>query len=471
MNLPILEIGGRQLDLLWPLLLQLGSLLLVVLWLLLIAQILRSRRVPAATLGWLLVIVFVPFVGIPLYLLIGERKIRARIRRIARIDMPNPSCRYDHELHYLLVSLGIPTSSTGNHVDFHRDAQTARDDLWRHLESARSSIDIEVFILRPDDIGSDLIRLLEHKQERGVAVRLLVDDVGSFELTRRRLKGLTRKGGQVARFMPVMATPWRSRHNLRNHRKIVIIDRQWVWSGGRNLADEYLKPEQQTRWIDLSFSQSGGSVAVYRSVFESDWHLAHETDRVLPVTPPPPSDQEDGRVQVLPSGPDVADDPIHAALLTACYNAEKRIRIVTPYFIPDDGVHQALRLAALRGVRVELLLPERCDHRIADIARNRYLRELHDAGVRIWLLPELMIHAKMMVFDNDFALCGSANLDIRSLFLNFEVMSAFYSPREINWLTDWFERWRIECRPHHPRVVSAGREILEGLVLLLAYQL
>ncbi len=471
MSLPTLNIGSWHFGWLWPLLIQLGTALMVLLALLLVAQILRSRRVPAATLGWVLTIIFVPFVGIPLYLLIGERKLQAKIRRIARIDMPNPSCRYDHELHYLLVSLGIPTSSTGNAVRFHRDAEEARDDLMRHLEQARESIDIEIFILRPDELGMQIVRLLEDKAEQGVAVRLLIDDVGSFELTCRRLRGLAKKGGQVARFMPVVASPLRSRHNLRDHRKIVVVDKRWVWSGGRNLADEYLKPEAETRWIDLSFSQSGGAVSVYQSVFESDWHFARETDRLIRVPVPPSSPSEEGRVQVLPSGPDVADDPIHAALLTACYSAQHRIRLVTPYYIPDDGLQQALRLAALRGVRVELLLPQRCDHRIADIARNRYLRELHDAGVRIWLLPELMIHAKLAIFDEDVALCGTANLDIRSLFLNFEVMSVFYSRDEVRWLIDWFDRWRIECRPHHPRQAGIAREILEGLVLLLAYQL
>jgi len=469
--MPTLNIGSWHFGWLWPLLIQIGTALMVLMAVLLVAQILRSRRVPAATLGWVLTIIFVPFVGIPLYLLIGERKLQAKIRRITRIDMPNPSCRYDHELHYLLVSLGIPTSSTGNRVRFHRDAAEAREDLWSRLTQARKSIDIEVFILRPDDLGRQIIELLEQKAEAGVSVRLLIDDVGSFELTRRRLRGLERKGGLVARFMPVIASPLRSRHNLRDHRKIVIVDGDWVWSGGRNLADEYLKPETETRWIDLSFSQSGGAVSVYQSVFESDWHFARETEALVRVPVPPSSDSAEGRVQVLPSGPDVADDPIHAALLTACYGARKRIRLVTPYYIPDDGVQQALRLAALRGVRVELLLPARCDHRIADIARNRYLRELHDAGVRIWLLPEVMIHAKLMIFDDEFALCGSANLDIRSLFLNFEVMSVFYSEEEVRWLVEWFERWRIECRPHHPRPAGLAREILEGLVLLLAYQL
>ncbi len=471
MSPPSLDIGSWHFGWLWPLLIQVGTALMVLMAVLLVAQILRSRRVPAATLGWVLTIIFVPFVGIPLYLLIGERKLQAKIRRITHIDMPNPSCRYDHELHYLLVSLGIPTSSTGNAVRFHRDATEARDDLWQQLESAETSIDIEVFILRPDDLGNRIIRLLEDKAEQGVVVRLLIDDVGSFELTRRRLRGLVKKGGQVARFMPVIASPLRSRHNLRDHRKIVIIDKKWVWSGGRNLADEYLKPETETRWIDLSFSQSGGAVSVYQSVFESDWHFACETDVLVRVPVPPSSDSETGRVQVLPSGPDVADDPIHAALLTACYGARERIRLITPYYIPDDGVQQALRLAALRGVRVELLLPQHCDHRIADIARNRYLRELHDAGVRIWLLPDLMIHAKLMIFDDDVALCGTANLDIRSLFLNFEVMSVFYGKEEVQWLIDWFDRWRIECRPHHPRPAGLAREIFEGLVLLLAYQL
>ena len=178
-----------------------------------------------------------------------------------------------------------------------------------------------------------------------------------------------------------------------------------------------------------------------------------------------------GRIQIVPSGPDVAGDPLHAALLVACYEARYRICLVTPYFVPDRSLQEALQLAALRGVRVDLVLPEKSNHRLADVARNRYLRELAAAGANIWLLPRTMVHAKALVIDKKLGLAGSANLDLRSLFLNCEVVSLFYSEAEICWLQQWMEDLIRRSRLRQPLAVGKGRELIEGLVELLAYQL
>lgn len=203
----------------------------------------------------------------------------------------------------------------------------------------------------------------------------------------------------------------------------------------------------------------------------ADWRFATDcpTEQIQPVTVATSGGQS--RVQVIPSGPDVADDPIYAVILSACYEAHRRIRIVTPYYVPDTGVQEALKLAALRGVLVDLILPGRSNHRLADFARNRYLRELAAAGVRIWFLPNIMVHAKALVVDSIFAMAGSTNLDIRSLFLNCEVMSGFYSEKDIEWLSQWLEALRERSVRHYPQPVGALKEMLEGVTLLGAYQL
>ncbi len=462
---------SSTLEVIWAALLHLATVVGVLLALLLVAQVLRSPRTPAATIGWLLAILVVPVAGIPLYLAFGERKVRAQIRRKARIELPDTPDTHDHPLHSLLVSLGIPSSSPGNRVAFHADEEQARQALFAMLDGARQSIDIAIFILGDDRVGREILTRLEHKAGQGVRVRLLLDGVGSFQLPRHALQPLRAQGGRVAWFMPVVHRPLRGRTNLRNHRKLVIVDGGQVWTGGRNLATEYLGPGCDGGcWIDLSFCLQGPGVAVCRAVFEADWRFATGDRSDVGLVPVPAADGA-SRVQVIPSGPDVRDDPIYAALLTAAFEARQRILIVTPYYVPDPGVQEALRLAALRGVRVELILPLRSNHRLADIARNRYLRELAAAGAVLWFLPEVMIHAKAVVVDNGFAMAGTANMDIRSLFLNYEVVCAFYSPADIVWLTSWLESLRDRCRRHRPPPAGVLGDILEGLVLLGAYQL
>ncbi|RUA02274.1 MAG: cardiolipin synthase [Deltaproteobacteria bacterium] len=458
----------------WPLLLHLSTIVTVLLAVILISQILRTPRKPAVSMGWILVIVFVPLIGIPLYLAFGERKFKivTRIAGKAQIHLPESPEAHPHPVHSLLTSLGISPSSENNAVQFHQNGQAAWQALSDLLGSARESIDIAIFILGDDPVGKAVLSRLTEKAAQGVQVRLLLDGVGSFKTAQSDLNPLIRNGGEVARFIPVLHRPLRGRTNLRNHRKMVIVDQKKVWTGGRNLAVEYLGPHCPADcWIDLSFCQQGPVISTYRTIFEADWQFAVEGPAPAVYRMSPTSSCGDSRVQVVPSGPDVADDPIYAAFLTACYAAEKRILIVTPYFIPNSGIHEALKLASLRGVDVELILPARSNHRLADIARNRYLRELVKVGARVWLFPDKMVHAKALVFDRTLAMAGSANMDYRSLFLNCEVMSCFYSNRDVGWLAHWIEVLRDQSAPYHPAKAGALKEMIEGLILLGGYEL
>ncbi len=455
----------------FPLLLQLANILGVLLALVLASRILRSPREPAATIAWLALIVFMPIAGVPLYLALGERKLGAALRRKAEITLPEHAGSHPHPVHNLLVSLGMPASTTGNQVDFHRDGRIAWRALVELLEHARRRIDIAIFILADDEVGRQILNHLQQRAKDGISVRLLLDGVGSFPLPKSRLRPLSDAGIEIAWFIPVIHRPLRGKTNLRNHRKIVIVDDERVWTGGRNMAREYLGPDcPDACWTDLSFTQRGPSVASYRAIFEADWCFANGRPAPDAIILGDTTEATEGRVQVIPSGPDIADDPIYAALLTASYEARQRIVAVTPYYIPDRGIQEALRLAALRGIEIDLILPARSNHRLADIARNRYLRELAMAGARIWLLPT-MAHAKAVIIDERLALTGSANLDIRSLFLNCEVVSLFYCDAEIRELSDWLMTLRDDARRHHPPAVGAARELIEGMVELVAYQL
>ena len=465
----------HSLNFIWLGLLHISTVLGILLALLFVAQILRTPRMPAATMGWLFVIIFVPLIGIPLYLIFGIRKLKSRINLKSKINLPDTPYLHHHHHHpvnSLLISLGIPSSSGGNQVTFHEDGKKAYRDLIVMLDHADRTIDIAIFMLADDHIGQEILSLLEKKAAQGVHVRLLLDGVGSFLLPKNHLQRLINNGGQTAWFTPVLHRPFRGRTNLRNHRKIIIIDNEKVWTGGRNLTAEYLGPDcPNACWIDMSFCQQGPAILTYQIIFEMDWRFATNTPGNDMIDYPQPGFNGKSRVQVVPSGPDVANDPICAALLTAFYKASKHIFIVTPYYVPDVGLQEAIRLAALRGVVVDMVLPDKSNHRLADIARNRYLRELAASGVHIWFLTNIMVHAKVFVVDKTFAMVGSANLDIRSMFLACEVMSCFYSKQDIDWLIRWIESLRDQSISYHLRPVGAFKEMVEGIVLLMAYQL
>ena len=178
----------------------------------------------------------------------------------------------------------------------------------------------------------------------------------------------------------------------------------------------------------------------------------------------------DGLSQFLPSGPDQMEDTVHALLIDACFQAKQRMLAVTPYFVPDVSLETAMRLAARRGVKIDLCIPAKSNHILADFVRNRSLRALSNAGVSIHLLPR-MNHAKAVVFDDGIALCGSCNLDSRSLLLNYESMVVFYDAREIEWLADWIRALIPSAGAFDSRPPSLWRDIGEGLLLTVAYQL
>ena len=465
---------------LWYSVFHIGSILTVLLTLLFSSKILRSTNMPSVTMVWLLIILFVPLLGIPLYLAFGERKLGVRLNEKAKLALraskKQTNYRTTNPIHSLLTSLGLPASSPNNQSQFHKDGKASWHDLVDLLENAKEYLDIAIFILGNDSVGQHVLSILERKASDGVKIRLLLDGVGSFTLSKKRFKKFINNGGELAWFIPVIHRPFRGRTNLRNHRKIVIADNKLVWAGGRNISGDYLDPDcLNSCWVDMSFVQKGPVVPHYLAIFEADWAFATHNKTIPSYTIEQPlsstiTGKNTSELQLIPSGPDVEGDPIYSVILTACYASKSHIMITTPYYIPDDNIQKALKLAALRGVTVDLLIPEKSNHKFADIARNRAVRELVHSGVNVWCLP-VMIHAKIMIIDTDFAMAGSANLDIRSLFLNCELMSAFYSEQDIAWLSQWFVSLRQTSKRYEAQKVSAVTELIEGLVLLGAFQL
>jgi cardiolipin synthase len=268
--------------------------------------------------------------------------------------------------------------------------------------------------------------------------------------------------------MPVIHIPFRGRANLRNHRKIVVVDDRHAMVGGMNLAGEYMGPEPDpSRWRDLSAVMTGPAAHDLNELFHSDWEFATGEDPTPDAAPPDRSAKGGTSVQVVASGPDVAGDPLYESLVTAIFLARRRIWIVTPYLVPDETLARALELAARRGVEVRLVVPARSNKLVADLARASYLRQIHEAGGHVLLYTPGMVHAKAVVVDDGLAVIGSANMDMRSLFLNYEVAVFLSSPPEVKGTAAYVDALAADCVTRLP-TQNRATELAEDVVRLLS---
>ncbi|HMM55422.1 MAG TPA: phospholipase D-like domain-containing protein [Candidatus Desulfobacillus sp.] len=423
----------------------------------------KQHRPPSAAIAWIVSLLAFPYLALPVYLLLGTRKLAHAAAVPAGLPQDGPP---------LTRGLDIPPPRHCRQVVLDADGPAALEALLLLLDGATRQIDIEMFIFRADAVGQRVAAALRRAVQRGVAVRVLVDGLGDFAWRRQTRRLLREAGVQLRWFSPVRLRlrPQFGRGNLRNHRKLVIVDARTAWSGGRNLADEYfLDGPQGPAWQDLSFSFDGELVEEACRCFAADWALAGGAG-LLPANPGASSTPGTLQAQLLPSGPDRREDTAHDLYLTACYRSDARIWLATPYFVPDDALQAALGQAARRGVEVRLLLPARSNHRLADIARERSLRELSAAGVHVHLLGR-MLHAKLALFDASLASCGSLNLDGRSLFLNYELNTLFFDEDTIAGFSSWFERSWAQSFPYAARAPGWWRDTVEGLVRAVGFQL
>lgn len=510
--------------------LSLGHISLVCLGLLLYVLTSRThhvRRSPGSAVAWVLLLVAFPYLGIPLYLIFGLRKVTKVKATVWDQETPAPSGatggaesipRYVPVwAKSVLSAMQLPPAVGVGAVHIDADGRVALLGVLEFIERAEDELLVCTFILGNDEqVAARIVDALVLAARRGVKVRVIVDAIGSLKLRKQSMLTLEQNGIPLRRFMPILHNSVKGRANLRNHRKYMVADGRYAWSGGRNFAVEYfLDQPLHPAWLDLSFQADGVIAEHFRQLFESDWAMAsppllwgtkrvasealahsaidafyrlqgtwqHVADLVMgslagPVAPRAeaqgagllPKALQDQTMQLVPSGPDQSDDTIYSLLLTAAFHATKRIAIVTPYFVPDDALTAALSLAVRRGVEVELLIPKTSNHRMADIARMRSLRTLANAGAKVLWIP-IMSHAKLVIIDDAMALCGSANFDTRSLMLNYEVMTAFYSAEAIETLDVLMGYVRQHSSLYEPQPPGFARDLLEGMVRSVAFEL
>ncbi|MDD0812167.1 phospholipase D-like domain-containing protein [Curvibacter sp. RS43] len=437
------------------------------------SHVARQRRQPAAAIAWVFFILLMPYVALPAYLSFGSRKRKRPGLHAVPHALAAPGD--GHWVTRTLCALGQPAPATYRDLNLHADGRAAREALLAAIAQARHRIEIATFILKDDLLGTEVIDALCVQARAGVRVRLLLDGLGSLMAGRPRLQRFTDAGGELLLFVPPLHSPLKGRTNLRNHRKLVLVDaghpQARLWCGGRNLAAEYFEGQPGVPvWCDLSYDLRGALVQQASQLFEHDWAFAGGQAHPAALLPTEPGHTQAARAQWAASGPDQADDTVYALLLTAVYRARQSLSLVTPYFVPDPALLMALCLAARRGVVVDLLLPARSNHGLSDLARNRALRLLVQAGGRVWFWSG-MLHAKLVIVDDELALAGSSNLDSRSLFLNYELMLAFQPGEAVQRFQAWFDEHRAQAQPHHPRPAGLVRDVLEGMLLWTGFEL
>tara|TARA_R110002049_G_scaffold23545_3_gene83398 strand:- start:123210 stop:124577 length:1368 start_codon:yes stop_codon:yes gene_type:complete len=439
--------------------------IIVVLTLLAAIVILQQRRTPQSTAAWLLFIIALPWVAVPLFLGLGFRKQSTRYDPVhfpqdGATAPPGPA----HPLDATMQHFGLPAAAAGQHLSLLTAPDAAYKTAMQMVAEAQESLDVLFYIVANDSTGRAFVEALAGRARDGVKVRLLMDRLGTMRGPAAELRKLRDAGGETLFYSPLLQLPGSGHLNLRNHRKMIIADGARVFSGGMNIAAHYLSPvKQKDGWVDLAFELEGRAVQSFANVFRSDWSVASGV-KAEPAPAISSDTAGNATVQLVPSGPDVLEDPLHDGLIRALHMAEARILLVTPYFVPTEALGNALAIAARRGVDVQVLVPARSNQRLADFARGAYLRDLQDAGGKVLYYQPGMIHAKAGIID-DMAFVGSANFDVRSMLLNFEISLFVYDAGTVVELTNWFEHLSEHCTMEKP---PAGllRRVAEGLFRL-----
>jgi cardiolipin synthase A/B len=400
-----------------------------------IPSVLLSTKRPASMLAWIGAIVALPVLGLLLYLAFGTDRLRRRRRqrrgespRKEEGSAPRPVAgeaelaerEIDLVRTVARISGEAPTGIARLSV-----LATAGDyygDLAGRIEAARHHVHFQTYVWREDDTGRRLREVLVAAARRGVKVRVLVDELGSFETPETFFRPLVEAGGEFSWFYTIH--PRRNRYflNLRNHRKVQVVDGSVAWVGGMNVGREYEGRDPEVGvWHDLQMRFEGGLVRGLQESFAEDWYFATQR-RIEDREYFPDPDGPDALPAVLvASGPDSARKPFLLSVIALCGFARERIDLFTPYFVPVASLVHAMQVAAARGVRVRLMVSEKNDHRFLVHIGRSYYEELMDFGVEIYEYGEAVHHAKVVQADDRWLLLGSANLDARSIDLNFEL--------------------------------------------------
>lgn len=406
-----------------------------------IIHVLMDNRQPDRTMAWALVIFFVPFVGMILYLFFGvnTRKDKHISKRsmdlltkssmLEFVEQRNLKVDERHkQLVDLFVNLNLSLPFKDNHSEIFTDGDSMFKVLLDDIRNATHHIHINMYIWEADSLGKRIADALIEKSRQGVEVRVIYDDVGCWRVPNAFFDNMSSNGILVEPFMPVRFPTLTRRVNYRNHRKVIVIDGRVGYIGGMNFAERYVKGTPTQPWRDTMLRVEGGVVYGLQRTFLVDWYFVSRTLITDHIYYPPlyvPS-SNDCLAQVVTSSPVAQFPDIMQGYVRIIMGAKRYVFIQTPYFMPTEPVLFALKTAALGGIDVRIMVPERCDAYFVEWASRSYLREVVEAGVKVYLYRAGFLHSKMMVCDDSIVTCGSTNVDFRSFENNFEANIFFY---------------------------------------------
>ena len=425
-----------------------------------IVVIIRDRRDPVKGLSWIMVVTLIPIVGIIMYVLFGRNHRKLKIfnqkeiedlKHIEKLcseqllDLVDPEIQHidsvesNKDIITLLLNNNKSVLTVRNKVTILNNGKAKFKELFKAIEEARSSIHLEYYIFENDRIGKRVLNLLEKKAGEGVEVRLIVDDLGSWGIKNRHIKRIRKVGIDIRQFMPVAFPYLSGKINYRNHRKIAVMDGRVGFTGGINIAERYLKGTKFGPWRDTHLRIEGDAVNMMQAIFATDWYFVADKellfdDKYYPKT----TIRTRSPIQIASSGPDSDWASIMQAYFAAMNKAKKSIYITTPYFMPNQSILTALKVAALSGVDVRIIMPYKSDSKIVYWASRSYISELLDAGIKVYFFQKGFCHSKLIIIDGTFCSVGSANMDYRSFEENFEVAAVMYDPRVATELTEYF---------------------------------
>lgn len=407
--------------------------------------VVTRRRRPVAAMSWLVVIFFEPWIGLGLYALLGRYHLpRKRVRLYAAKchELEGRLARRTPHVEVALPAMGPATQRSmalattlgempvlgGNDFELIARADEAIDLLIADIDAAVNHVHLLFYIFENDRAGGKVLAAMARAAARGVTCRLLVDAVGSRPLLRRHARDIRAMGIDLKVALPVGSLRrLAARIDLRNHRKLAVIDGRTAYTGSQNII-EPTYGRKGLEWRDVMLRLTGPVVWELQVVFCSDWYF--ETEELLEAEElfPEPAIRGAVSVQTLPSGPNYPTGNYQRLVVDAIHGARQNVTITTPYFVPDEPLLQACETALHRGVEIDLIIPRRGDHRLVHAVSGAYAGELLEMGARVHLFHDGLLHAKTMSVDDEIALIGSSNFDIRSFELNFEINLLLYGP-------------------------------------------
>lgn len=405
-----------------------------------IIVIISENRNPIKTISWIMVLVFLPIIGLIIYAVFGQdytkrrtisKKMYSKIKKRPLAELNSSELEEFPSQHVQLIKLLRNLNQApllyGSSVEFFIAGRDKFKSLFRDIDKATDHIHIEYYIWDDDVIGNYFKNLLIRKSADGVKIRVIVDAVGTWRVKKSFYEEFRLAGIEVEEFMKVKFPMLTSHVNYRNHRKIVVIDGKVGYVGGMNVADRYINGVAWGNWRDTHIRVEGKGVQGLQSVFLIDWFMVSKSliteRRYFPLL----ENFGDNSMQIVTSGPYSPAREILQGFLHAIFNAKSSLFIQSPYFIPPDGLLEAIIAASIRGVDVRLMVPLKSDSKLIQLASRSYYKKLLTAGVKIYFYEGGFLHSKLTVIDDSLTLIGSANYDIRSFEQNLEIEAFIYN--------------------------------------------